>query len=181
MVRIENAHHGTSKEAGTAIVCSGEFLISTRPLLWLGDGAYFFNNDKKIAKEWCISEGYKKSYVEYTIIEARININTDEEMLDLNKPDNRKMFHAHREIVRDQFKKRRIGVKGKTDFFDGQIINDLCKVAEYKVVMQDMFIQLSKDRILKTLSRVPNCTVISVRDTNYIEAPKIVEEGVLNG
>lgn len=179
MVLIEKAHHGTSRESGHAIVSDGVFWISRKESLWLGDGAYFFKDNKKIAKEWCISEGYKNGYEEYTIIEAHINVSNEDDVFDLNEPDCRDIFHAHREIVKEQFKKRKLGAKGKTDFFDGQIINDICLVIDFKVVIQDMFVQLSRDRIIKVLSRVPNCTIISVRDPDYIEAPQIIEEGVL--
>lgn len=178
MVYSLTGHHGTNKTSAYIIHETKNFIISKNEELWLGDGAYFFENNKKMAWNWSKAEGHKKGYKEYGIIEA--NIEADENtVLNLDTDFGQDFFHLQREAFMERLGKARFSVKAKKKFFDGEVINDMCTIVPYKIVCQKMFVQLVRDRRIKVLSRVPNCRVISVRDNQCIKTPIICEEGVL--
>lgn len=171
------AHHGTDKGSAENIV-ETEFNVSRHDELWLGDGAYFFDNNKKMAFEWCKAEGFKKRYSEYAIIQADIEAE-ENEVLDLDTKFGEEFFHMQREQLIERIKKTRFGADVSKKFFDNRVINDMCEVIPYRVVCHRTFVQLSRDRRMKLLSRVPNCRIVSVRDTTCIRNPLICQEGVL--
>ena len=171
-------HHGTDKGSGHIILKTKIFNVSKKVGLWLGDGIYFFENKKSMAHEWCKSDGFKKNYKEYCIIETNIKVDNNE-VLNLDDKEGQEIFHLQREGLVKRLSKTQYGVKTTTQFLDGEIINDICSIIPYKVVRQRMFVQLTKDRIMKVQSRVPNCGVLNVRDANCVKNPTLIEEGVL--
>lgn len=174
------AHHGTERSIAYKIQREQHFLTSEGDQKWLGDGAYFFENNPEMAREWSEAEGYKKRYSHYGIVEAQIETEVTS-LLDLDTPMGREEFHMARLLFTKKLEKESLGIRiPNSRIFDGKIINDLCCAVSYRVVVQSMFVQLSKDRKLKVQSRVPNCRVISVREPETcIKSPRVIKGGLL--
>jgi len=81
----------------------------------------------------------------------------------------------------DRIKRANFSVSTNSpDTRDGNIINDLCSFIPYKIVKLTCFVKRAKDRILRLNSRIPNCTMLAVRDTKCIISKDIQREGVIN-
>jgi len=78
-------HYGTDKESGYDILKpDSQFELSRvgkDKNLWLGDGVYFFEDNEKMALEWCKAEGYSRGYNEYLIIVSTLR-SKDSEVFD---------------------------------------------------------------------------------------------------
>lgn len=177
-------HHGTDRVSGHEIIKQdSQFEISRmdkRRELWLGDGVYFFLNNEKMALEWCKAESYKKKNKEYAIIVSRIKARVTE-IFDLDSPDGYELFHGHRDIVLERLGKANFSISTPTpDTRDGSLINELCTLFPFKVVKLTCFVARVKERIMKLYSRIPNCTMISVRDQECILDRNLQKEGVLS-
>ena len=60
---------------------------------------------------------------------------------------------------------------------DGKVINDICGFYPYKVIKGDFFIKRVNDRILGSFSRIPNCTIVCIREPEILSTPNKIEEG----
>ncbi|MHB1682819.1 MAG: hypothetical protein ACYCYO_08345 [Bacilli bacterium] len=172
-------HHGTDRQNGALIAKTG-FTASRGDEKWLGDGAYFFEDNIELALEWCKAEGHKRGYTEYVIIEASIRARR-EDLLDLEDKSGAELFHGHRKILCDRIGKSGFSVKVRNrTVLDGKVINELCSFFPYKVVRAKTFVKLAKDRMRRVDSHIPNCVIISVRDvSSCIQTLNIHKEGIL--
>lgn len=180
MTYTSKGYHGTSKASGYLIKAKG-FSISRGDDHWLGDGAYFFEDDESMAFEWCKAESYKKKYKEYVIIESDIRV-AIKNVFDLSEPKNFKFFHSYRDMLLEKIKKGTYSVKVKNKHvLDGAVINEICSIIPYKLVMTKVFVQIKRDRISRDYSRIPNCIIICVKEIDScIKSTTIHKEGVLN-
>jgi len=173
-------YHGTSLQNAESILEKG-FKISCGNDHWLGDGVYFFENDGEMAIDWCIAEGSKRGYNKYVVLHSEICA-SEEYIYNLTEPEGRKLFHEFRRIFINKVAKGEysVGIKNK-HVLDGAIINKLCQLFPYKLIISSMFVQQVEDRRKKDFSRIPNCVIVCVRDVTFCNNDiQIYKEGVIN-
>lgn len=130
---------------------------------WLGEGAYFFtvgfSNPAIDAQKWAIAESWddetqSRSYDKFSVLKAEISPTNPLDMSqDLGKA---KVNHARSEIAKR--------LKPKQAYDDNAIIQWLTKHFGFDVLVQDFYIKMTRERILKIESKFPNVRVICVRD-----------------
>lgn len=88
------AYHGTIKQKAHIILSSGQFLKSPKPTEWLGNGVYFYAY-RKHAAIWAQRQVNKieNQNLERNpiILNAELSY-TDEQVLDLDNPEQRQVF-----------------------------------------------------------------------------------------
>ncbi len=175
----EIGYHGTSQESAEAIISSC-YNQSRGTDHWLGDGIYFFSSEE-MAVEWCRSEGYKHKWEAYAVLLNQLKVK-QKEILDLRNPDGAELFHSYRSFIIEKIKKGEFSVKARNkDDLDGSILNELCSVLPYKMLVLSTFVKISRERKYRYFSRVPNCIIFCVRDnTCIIMPPRVVREGVFD-
>lgn len=172
-------YHGTKKSNSFFILKSG-FHHSKGDIHWLGDGVYFFDSNH-MAFEWCKAEGKRRKYNEYAILVGELRAKSNE-IFDLRNDYYNSIFHRQRENLVKRISKASFSAKLKQNqTFDGAIINSICTMFPYKIVICLSFIKLVKDRQVRVFSRIPNCIIFCVKDNSCIESTRLHKEGILNG
>lgn len=141
--------HGTSKEAWKSIEIS-QFNLSYGDDLWLGDGVYFFEDNKAMAQEWAKahlyskakeewrevknggytgtlkeyikSENCKERFNQYTVINCNVDAK-EEYCLDLEQEENAELFHGYRETLVERIKKAKFSVRGRRDKQERKVLD----------------------------------------------------------
>lgn len=179
MSEITIGHHGTSFDAAESII-NGDFDLSQGDHHWLGNGVYFFKDNIDMAREWAFCDGHRKKYTKYGIIRSELHYTSDG-ILDLRKEEQQNRFHIMRDIHLKKIREKGIKVKGKQENYDGKIINDMCNMFNMNIAINRFFIHKKGDNLIKSFSRIPNCTVICVKSTDNIHNSTIIEKGETNG
>lgn len=129
---------------------------------WLGEGAYFFTvgfaDPSTDAQRWAIAESWDKRtrsrrYTKFSVLRAAINPRNPLDMTqDLGKA---KVNYAREEIAKR--------LRPKELYDDNAIIRWLAKHYAFDVLVQDFFIKMTRERILRIESKFPNVRVVCVR------------------
>ena len=174
-----DVYHGTSKSIADVILTEG-FKKSSGDSQWLGDGVYFFTdgllNPLTAAEKWAEYKAWNNSrklnsYCFVSVIKAVTEVD-DENLLDLTTQDGVEILDY---IENHCIKNKLLNINvGNYSFEDGFLINfareQITELPEIKVVIGDVFIQLTKEqRISKVHRHTPNCTLCCVNDTGCIK------------
>ncbi len=175
-------YHGTSVDNANNIVSNG-FTISAGDEHWIGDGIYFFikglfKNPDESAKKWAIANSWdndskKHKYSNYGTIEANISIDEDT-FWDLTSSDGIETFNYLRDKYVEAISKAGKRLKDK-DFKDGHIINKAVNDGFFSpsAIKADFYIKFTTERIFTINFRIPNCTILALRNNNCIEKERL--------
>ncbi|MCK9526103.1 MAG: hypothetical protein M0R49_09285 [Limnochordia bacterium] len=72
-------YHGTTRANADEILRSGRFRFSTEEQEWLGRGIYFFENDPRQARNWCMKA---RKYPEWAVLRSKIEANVVIDLVD---------------------------------------------------------------------------------------------------
>lgn len=180
---VFTGYHGTDS-AHFLSIFQRNFIPSMGDNHWLGEGIYFFLNgisDPILdAEKWAIAESYNKSspknpkYHEYNVLEVQIQFQK-EKIWDLTGTEGLKQFNYLRDIVYEKV------CKDEHRIMDSDIIRDAFEKYRFEGIKAQFYIQFEKERILGFFSRIPNTTVLAVKNSepNIInkETLKVVKRG----
>lgn len=119
-------YHGTDSVSGDKIVQSQKFLKSCDEEEWLGDGAYFFENDKKQAVYFITKA---KKINNYKIISANIQTN---KLLDLIDSETYENFEKFAKMLRSKYLKTKDNKPRR--LMNSVILNTMYRLEPYDVV-----------------------------------------------
>lgn len=159
-------YHGTSEERALKII-ETNFIINNKKVGWLGTGIYLFDNNKKMAEYWAKD---KKKYKLPGVIKCEFALKK-EEIFDSRLPesDENVYFFKVREMLKDEYLKRKKSSGNAKKDFDGIVYNFICKNGPFKVVIANTYTYDDYDRKQGIpFSRVPNATELCVKDPIYI-------------
>lgn len=182
-------YHGTSKENADDIL-NGSFFKSESYDQWLGEGVYFFTNGisdaREDAKNWARNMSYdpKTKTKRYGVLKVLKSIVTAEEnhILDLDTDKGKIFFLAFRERFYKEIRAARKQIKGNCSdgFFIELIEKKNVTFKPLKIVKCMMAVKLKEcDKISGTFSRIPNCTILSVRELDCIGETEMSLEAVV--
>lgn len=117
-------YHGTSKDDAVLIKVGKFFRLSTKSTEWLGDGIYFFENDKLEALQW--AKYYKKANMP-VVIESEIS---SQKLLDMCEQKNQKFIAKLIEELANKYKDE----DREPEILDAKVINMVCAEVGYDVV-----------------------------------------------
>lgn len=179
-------YHGTRSDAKDNILTDG-LKSSKGNSEWLGDGGYFFlhgvsSHPEKDAENWAIAQAWddkSKAYLydKYAVIECKIESNKDK-VLDLRNDEDIQLLNYIKEKNEDKL--LNIKKKGKLLYIDGILINFAMEehLISPDVIISNAYIKFKKERMRNINSRIPNCTICSIRNPlNNIHNYKLVMEG----
>lgn len=159
-------HHGTSSENANKIR-NGNFICKKG---WFGTGAYFFDDDRELAREWAKFR-YRKERVE--VIECDIKVKKNN-LLDLCNPksQNNKNFHLFRKMMLSRGVNI-VDLNEATHDLDCKVIDYLIKKDNLDVVRNASYTYTKEDRENKKIgSNVTNGFEICVANLSCIESKK---------
>lgn len=155
-------YHGCDA-ANVGGIRAENFRCSTGDHHWLGEGVYFFgegfSDPAEDAKRWAIAESWDnlkqaRRYNRFSVLAAVI---APQNPLDMTQdPGKAKVNYARTELTKR--------MRPKAGYDDSQIVRWLASNFGHDVLVQDFFIQMTRERRLKIRSRFPNVRVICVRD-----------------
>lgn len=125
--REYQAYHGTDEQSAARIMVGKAFTPSKGDRHWLGDGIYFFENDKTGAVRWCLLIKKCKPK-EVRVIEVTIRVD-DENVFDLTRVDHFETFHKIAQELILSHKK----TGDRREITNGQIINFICRNASPEI------------------------------------------------
>ena len=159
-------HHGTSSENAKKIRKS-DFRFKSG---WFGTGAYFFDDDKEMARNWAIS---KHSGKRVEVIECNIEV-TKSKLLDLCNPksENSKNFH----FFRSEFLKKAenlANIVESKESLDCKIIDYLIKKDNLEVIRNTSYTYTDEERKSNKLgSNIANAFEICVANLECIKSKR---------
>ena len=193
---IIEGYHGT-KEENVKSIKKNNFRINYNRYQWLGKGVYFFldssfSNPVKLARKWAKAESWDNKqqcmdYYEYSILKAEI-IKEEDVLLDVTTDEGKKCFNYFREKLREKLKKFKIdvkdkdwheGVKKQQDYYaynEEDVYEKIKEVLGIEIIINNLYIKFSLERMCNLESETPNCKVVSVSNTDRIKTETIVEE-----
>jgi hypothetical protein len=180
-----SAYHGTNTANKNSILAQGHISPSCREDEWVGSGIYFFVDEKTDAA--AIENARKYAlYVHHfhqndiAVVMADAVIPHDS-FLNLDTDQSQEVFQAYRDlIIKAYIKKIREGNASREPFFvDGKkldcaAINKMCEYCNIKAVKNRAYINFVRNKYRnrdgETLgaSRIPNCTILCVRDDSVL-------------
>lgn len=173
-------YHGTDNNNHQSVIEEG-FRLSLGDKEWLGSGVYFFTEDYippepiSNAVEWAVAQAWDTKlksfkYNRYCIISAKVSCDS-ESFLDLNTRDGMETFCYFRNKFVENIFKAGKRLKNKEAIKDGHVINLARELYGIKidVVKGNFYIKFTVERKHNINFRIPNCTILSVFNTNCIE------------
>lgn len=148
---------------------------------WLGKGVYFFiegiNSEKveDLARWWAIDQDHKKKHKEYVVLEAQIDVKT-KHIFDMRTDAMQKKFNEVRSLLSQTFLNDNILFK----LNDNEIWKFISTHFGVFVVIANVYIEFDLFRQNNIWSRMPNCTIIAVKDPmNHIikSSIKVIKKG----
>jgi len=157
-------YHGTNSKYVPDIY-KHNFKISKNAGEWLGYGTYFFVEGVscpiKNAREWALNEAYKDlNYKHYSILKVRAVGKT---IFDLTTIDGLKKFDELRNQI---IKKYNTYFHRNRNFYEDDriILNLIIKWMKIDILISNLYVKTTAQRISKIYSRIPNVTVMLVTD-----------------
>lgn len=119
-------YHGTNSKCAQQILQSQLFRKSSDDEEWLGEGAYFFENDKQQAVYYAKKA---KKIIDYKVISVNIQTNS---LLDLIDTETYEAFQQFAYMLKDRYKKRKD--KKPRQLMNSVVLNAMYKLKPYEVV-----------------------------------------------
>lgn len=172
-------YHGTASQNVESIK-RNNYSIREDEGHWIGNGVYFFINGYgqsciDLAEKWAIAESWnnnerKYTYSLYSILKSNIYIYKDS-VLNFRNHDSLELFNEYKENL-----KKTIDMHDYiSELNDFKVIEHLKDKYDIDIVIADVYIKFTKERIVRFKSRIPNCTIMSVSDENLINTDSIEE------
>ena len=161
------AYHGTKIELAKEIIHSKKFIRSTEEQEWLGDGVYFFQDDKRQAEDFC----YKaRKYENWSVIEVDISA---EKLLDLIDTETFELFEEFAKQLKNKYKTCKDGQPRK--LMNAVIINTLYKLNAFDLVRA--VFPIPKRECAPRTNISPMQIQICVRNMNCIIIKGVISNG----
>jgi hypothetical protein len=165
-----SAFHGTYPENIDGILENNFY--ETKEKTWLGDGVYFFIEGigalapAVYAKQFAIDQAWDKasqmySRTHYAVLQTTIKIN-DNKLLNLTIPEGNKLFNEFRDLHIANIAK--IGKAIAGFYYDSDVLAEMQRVLGIEFVKSNLYIKFANQRITRFESKVPNVTVLVVRN-----------------
>lgn len=178
-------YHGTSEASANSIL-SSNFKPSENPDDWLGYGIYFFIEGINVpidnAIEWAKTKAWNGrdqplKYSKYNILSVLVS---GKHVLNTSNMDDLNAFNKLREKL--QVAEKRSFPRDRNLNEDDRVMWNL--VADFlnlEIIIHNLYIKTESQRKLNIVSKVPNTTVMCVKNTNNIhfETIKMIIEGVI--
>ena len=134
---------------------------------WLGQGVYFFEDDKDLARSWAQSK-YSHNRVE--VLEGSINVSI-ENLLDISDPKGEQCKHVNE--IKEQLLKIGLNkdfiIHMESPMFDGKVLDYVCEEEHFDVVRNFTHTRTQLDRKFNNLySAISNGVEICVRNLSCI-------------
>ena len=161
--------HGTSYDNVEGILAMN-FKCSVGKNHWCGEGAYFFVEGVNstpiadLAEQWAIDSAYQRAtksyeYNEYAVLGAKINAE-DDQIFDLRETETQKKCNEIRDFLQ-------LGLlKLKKTMTDDVIWQYIIKEFNLALIVKNDYIKFGLARLNNINSRIDNCTIASVVNTN---------------
>ncbi|WP_420743489.1 hypothetical protein [Priestia aryabhattai] len=177
-MNIIRGFHGTNKDSAEKIKQEGFDIklinenIYKKPnkVRWLGQGAYFFENNLDCANKWAEVFNTNPS-----VVEGIIHFE-DKDIFDVTQPysPHAIVFEQEREVILKNAKNRKLDIKTTMAGLDGKIFDQICRKMNYKVVKASTYTPFDLCRENKVKSNISNVVEVCVRDKNYIKEIDII-------
>lgn len=176
-----DAYHGTAEAYKDSILRTKKFKASNEANDWAGSGIYFFVDEaeEKLVEKCILWSKVIRKYKTSAIIKVLIEIDKDK-LLDLTKREQQDVFHKYRAYLFDKVNvvARNTGRELKESYaskrtMDCLTINQICKEFNFEAVKREAYINFHKKEVkeneLYPNSDIPNVTMISLRNQEYIK------------
>lgn len=155
-----HGYHGTSLQCANVIVAEKRFHPSTKSSEWMGDGIYFFENDKQEALNW---GKYKIRSCNPVAIECTIR---SHKLLDMFVKENQLNIAKLIEAIANKYKDE----NREPEILDALVINMVCAETGYDVVRGPFKLKSQIFERLKDFTRFTRQHVqLCVRTNNCID------------
>ncbi|BEI23104.1 hypothetical protein [Vibrio fluvialis] len=168
-------YHGTDSAVVSAIQ-QNNFKPSVGHTEWLGHGVYFFvdgiSEPISEACEWAKNQAYKNGdylYQDFSVLEAKVACS---KALDTTTISGLKAYNQLRKKIISTHDK--LFVYNRNTLCDDRVMwNLIADFMELQVVIHNLYIKDKVQRKKKINSNVPNCTVMCVKSSDYIDSNSI--------
>lgn len=137
-------YHGTTVDKGQSILVQQKFLPSSGNRHWLGDGIYFFEQEKD-AVQWV------EKYGEYVVLETNLSV-PPERFFDLLNENQREAFEYVMETILDNAEQHNLQISRK-DKIDGYVINFMCNVLNFPIDIVKAAFYFENDRFRRYIEK----------------------------
>jgi len=163
------AFHGTNTKDAHKIKRTN-FIVSKSG--WLGRGAYFFENDYKMAEKWA---NYRQNGKKVSVLECSIQLD-EEGIFDISNPANpdTEDFHSAREEIINMMVERNFDLNEQQKALDGKVIDYVCNLKGKLLVRALTYTYQPLDRQYQLTSRINNGIELCVRNPGIIRDKKIL-------
>jgi hypothetical protein len=163
-------YHGTKRSAARQIDKTN-FIISHK-IGWLGKGAYFFEKDFHMARNWAL----RKYGTGIEVLEAIIEV-PDDKVFDVSHPfnkDTRDFFEAREELINIMIENG-LDLEEEKHTLDGKVLDYICNLRDILLVRASTYTYQDIDRKdgRKLFSRFANGIELCVKHNRIIKHKNI--------
>ena len=157
-------YHGTGKHLVEKIRRDGFIETSCG---FLGRGVYFFEGNERIAYKWVLKD--KPDYKESCTLKAEINV-TKSKVLDITNPNSeeRQAINENLPKILNRMKQRQFRLPKESSFFEGKVIDELCKKEDYKVIRAATITNVDENEGRLIHLGIANTIELCVKDKSLI-------------
>ncbi|MFW5794911.1 MAG: hypothetical protein ACOCV1_05465 [Bacillota bacterium] len=180
------AYHGTDSN-NVDDIKKDNFIYRPDKSHWLGNGIYFFidgigEEAITLASKWAIAQSWNnraKCYVykNYSVLKTEIDLKNTS-ILDLTSDEGLELYNKYRNRLLDklEYYDLRENYSGNSGFeYDFKLFEHIKNNSSVDIIISHIYIKFTKERKALVKSRIPNCTIISIADNNYLDKESIVE------
>lgn len=172
-------YHGTASQNVESIKINN-YRIREDKGHWIGNGVYFFINGYgqsciDLAEKWAIAESWdndnkRYTYSFYSILKNDILIYKNS-VLNLRNPETIELLNKYKEDLKKEIEMKEY----RSELNDFKVIEHLKEKYDIDIVIADVYIKFTEERITRLNSRIPNCTIISVSAKELINKDSLEE------
>ncbi|TDO94153.1 hypothetical protein DFR79_104119 [Halanaerobium saccharolyticum] len=180
------AYHGTDSN-NVDDIKDKNFIYKHDKSHWLGNGIYFFmdgigEDPITLASKWAIAQSWNNnakhySYKNYSVLKTEVNLENIS-ILDLTSDDGLELYNRYRNRLLNKlsYYDLRENYSGNSGFeYDFKLFEHIKNNSSVGIIISHIYIKFTKERKALVKSRIPNCTIISIDDNNYLDKGSIAE------
>lgn len=150
----------------------------------MGNGIYFFIDgigEKAItlASKWAIAQSWNNKakryvYKNYSVLKAEVNLENTS-ILDLTSDEGLELYNKYRNRLVDKLEYYDLRENYSGFEYDFKLFEQIKNNSSVDIIISHIYIKFTKERKALVKSRIPNCTIISIADNNYLDQESISE------
>jgi len=155
---------------------------------WLGTGVYFFidgiSEGIHAAEEWAIAQAWNNmdavyTYTDYSVLKALV---AGKRVLDLTGAEGLKAYNLVRMVAASVYADKFSSRKGVGPSHDKLTMNLAFRQMKLDIILSHMYVRNADFRKRSVFSRIPNVTMLCVKDPANIDVERIeiVKQGVIH-